>query len=470
MVYSKNSQSLRVKPHYLLYLLAVSLPFAGFPFFNLENRAITWDWIIMLSLIALFWMKVAVSKHPKIPINNLLFWLLVFNIFLIISSIGPLFSGEKNRIVNFATTWPQYVLFSLGLWAVSILRVRPLFVRSLLRLYLMVAAAVALFGLIQVMAAWMFDIDLYLELSHVKYYKSESGYASYLGGLTRASSIFEEPRQFGVFLVIPFFIALRSLWEKPASLKIKLTRWLLCLLFIAGILLSFSISAYIGLVFGILLVSLILYNRWWDAFKTYIWFFLGVIVFLVITQSVSDFSAWEYLTRRFYAFTYGKEVWQFHYEIGGVARYIRGAIFGLKVLAEHPICGIGLNQFRALSLNGYEWVIILPPFALLASVGVFGSMSLISFFFLFIRKACKLRKYSGRYYQFEMDSSLLLVSVSLLLSFVGSGYNYQSSLFWFPIYVAALIIFNVNYWYRDMAQVGNLNLFNKEAKLSPSHV
>jgi len=439
---------LKIRPHYFLYMLAASLPLSAFPFLNFETRAITWDWVVLSVLLLVFFVSVAMGKKVKIPRDEVLLFLFLFNFFLMLSGIRPALSENSKQLLDFLTAWPQYVLFSLAFVVIASLRCQASVVRSILQWYLVVAWVVAMFGIIQAISHWLFRVDLYPRLTHVMYTKSESGYEMYLGGLSRAVSIFEEPRQFGEYLDVAFFTTLMSFqWDPP----IFRHRWMRRTIFSAllvGILLSLSTSAYLGFVIMAILVIGISGTR---LRKRIIMMLLmgltGGLFFAYILKIKFGVSLGGYLAKRFHTLHHAREILELDVELGGIARYIRGTIIALKVAVENPVFGTGVNQSHYW-LSPYESLgpVVMPPFDLLASVGILGTTCFVGFFYALMKRACNIRKQLGEKNRFEIETALGLLGIAVIATLGASWHQYNTSLFWFPVYVATLIIYSMPTW------------------------
>ena len=443
---------MKLKFHHLIYLLILSLPFYGYPLINLQVRAIRWDWAILLLMIGLVTLQVLTAHGFRVYRSKIFVWLGITNIFLLMSSFNPIMSGDYSNIIDFASSWVLYVLNSVVFVIVCCLKVNSDILRKVIKLYLWTALGVCVYGLIQFAGMNLFGWDLYLNFTSVKYEASKSGYAFLLGDVKRATSVFVEPRHFGVYMIVPFFISLLHLvkWDHGIRLFRKGFNRLIVLLFGIGILVSLSLAAFLGFGIALLVFPFISRVSLHRVLPSFMFIVIAGVTSLALVEIIWNIGVMEYVGTRLLPSRYElNHLLDYEIHLGGPPRYVRGAILAFEYLIQHPMTGIGLNQYE--SIVPYD-VIALPPFNLMASIGVFGFSSFVCFMYLLVRSIDSLRRRACPTSSFLLDTALIMVLLTLVNSLFAARYNYPSTMFWFGMSIGGMILFNVRRWEREQQE------------------
>ncbi|HWR26732.1 MAG TPA: hypothetical protein VN316_02535, partial [candidate division Zixibacteria bacterium] len=128
----------------------------------------------------------------------------------------------------------------------------------------------------------------------------------------------------------------------------------------------------------------------------------------------------------------------------GLIRYTRGIDEALNLFASHPVTGVGLNQYY--NYVNQDSAFVLPPFDLLASIGIFGFTSFTLFLVFIMRKISTLRSLvpdKSHIDYYLLSAGLIYLAIVIVKSSTASRFNYPSTLFWFDLSMAGLILYNI---------------------------
>ena len=426
----------------LLVMIVVSLPFYGFPFMSVGIYPIRWDFLLIIAFVLtfLFWKR---DKTTRIHCPKLFGWFAIFQVFLLLSITDPLMTGLDTAVVDSLTTWGQIALYSSFFVAVFHLELNDRWIRGLLRLYVLVAAGVAVFGIGQFVLANVFDSTvLYLEFTNPKYSVARSGYQSRLG-FSRATSVFGEPRHFGAFLLTPFLVVLASL--KLDSLGVfsrTSVRVVAAGVLTTGLVISLSASAFAVAILSIATLPFFLARDPRRILQFYLFTLVGICVGVVLLlASPTGMSPILWTLDRLTLTPYQiKHLFDFQTHIGGgLPLYIRAAAKSVLLVFEHPLVGVGLN--RVENVTGYG-LRMMPPFQLLLSIGLVGFSALVAFVGTFLVGLTRLRLTSpgtARHTRALLGVATLLVTVGMLKYSVGSRFNLANSWIWVELSLAGAI-------------------------------
>lgn len=428
---------------YLIYLLAASLPFYSFALLQFGSRALTLSRLIVVVLLVAFTLDVLRGSVYRLKANNFLKLAMLLNVFLLLSGLEPFLSGNFARIEDFMTTWVLYFGYSLAFIVVCNMRLSLPTVRYSLRIYIGIAVVLALFGIIQTLAFKFAGTDLYFEFAG-------SGYETLLAGMRRATSVFAEPRHLGAFLVGPFLVLSYTLLSR-FTFTIFRSRWITLFSFALvsiGIVFALAFSTFLslsviavlcGIVFGISFRKLIIGS----AFAGSLWAIAEAVVQRVVGVSFTNYVVYERFLNDFRQMS---RFWDFDLYAVSPIRYLRGMYLSLDYSVSHPF-GIGLNQFYTVSEGK---VLILPPFDLLASIGLIGFAVFVMFILTLLRNMWTL-KARVREQSVEAASwlnvGLLLTLGAIVPSLFGSRISYTSVTFWFLLMLAGTIYLRVREGY-----------------------
>jgi len=125
---------------FLLQMFYIFLLVGGFSAFNIGQRGIRLDWIIVMLMSYLFYLKSCITKEP---VKNFL-WFLVLNICVLASCYTPLIKGNSAGLVDFGTKWFQFILGSTLFVICCNLKLKKEDLYKVVRLYVIICEVAAL--------------------------------------------------------------------------------------------------------------------------------------------------------------------------------------------------------------------------------------------------------------------------------------------------------------------------------------
>jgi hypothetical protein len=354
-----------------------------------------------------------------------------------LSGVPVLVNGGTTNIVDFLTTWVQFLLGGLLAYALTHIEVSRAELQRLLRLYVLWAMLLAIVGIVHFALRNVFAVTLALPYLMPIYEPL---------GLYREASIFLEPRHFGNFVLIPMFVSVVYLNSDQLAMSSRPWRnYLPPVILGLGLLLSFSTSAYVMFFVGMFLTLYVVQGGLLESVTTYVGLVVfAVVAFAAVSVMVPRVSPLD-LVITLGRLTLNQYQWNhllnLDVQFYGLARYIRGAYLATILALQHPFLGVGLNQIYNEGYIPQSIGIATPPFALLASVGLIG---FLSFWMMIVRLVgpvlrFKLESDDRRVRQVYLSVSFLLISLPVVLGSAGSRFNYPSSWFWVNLSLGAMI-------------------------------
>jgi hypothetical protein len=433
----------------LLYLLVLSLPFYWIPAVNVRDFPATFaiqiDQVMMVLFVLTFLIYILNEwVDPVIELDSMIKYLLVFNIFIAVSSIAFLFQQGSSGAVDHFTTWAQLLLNSAFFVAVCSLPFNLRELHYILRIYMIVCLIVAALGVAQFILLNAFALgDLYVSSPSVEYATGRSGRFGVLG-IYRATSIFIEARHFGNFLITPLFLGYGSLALDEFRIFDRRVTVACVVLFASGLLLSFSRSAYVVTAMGLCLIPFIVHRGQTKVAKVYFASAGFLTIFLILALLTGNASALESMLNQFILSEYMvNNLFNFDIQWFGVVRYIRGMYLAFVHTLENPLFGVGLNQ--TYSLIEFQLGLVTPPFALLMSIGLPGTIAFGAFLTTIATRTLSIRTQIGgnEFQRSLLTIATLFVILAVLKSVAGSRYNYPGTWFWIDLAIAGAIYYNI---------------------------
>lgn len=433
---------------HLLALLIVTIPLYGYPLLNLNVRAVRLD-MVLFGVVVLFVALQSIKKSGRLCVrmDRFLMLLIAFNVFLALSVIPSVTAVADGNIVDFITTWFQYLIgtaFLVSLCFVDTeLEIRD--VQWLLKWYVLVAVAIAGFGVLQSFVANALGSDLlYLNHWNVRFLTSQSRYYMAGLGLSRATSLFIEPRYLGNFLVTPVILLILSLRDESFDLLKRTDTTVFALILgIGGVVLSFSASAFFVLASMAALYPVI-DRQPLRILRYYAGSLLSIAVAVVLFPEAT--SPLRLTFQRFTLTPYEyQHIFDLSVPLGGLPRYVRGAYLSIETALTNPLLGVGLNQGYT-RIQQHVVFYLLPPLDLMQSIGLVGFGVFALLVATLLRNTWQLAKVADGVNEYESalaKAGFIFVAAVLLKSIPGSRYNYASTWFWFEFTFGCLLYYLV---------------------------
>lgn len=329
----------------LLLALLVAIPFFSFSLLNVRNIPIGRPDILIVFLLVFAFLLSMLNARRTLLLNRAFLWIFWLNVATFLSIVN-LYLRPTFSLIEFATMAGQLFLASVMVLAISNLRVDRVTFLRILQVWLLVAAGVAAYAVYQSFArnlGWPFA---YLDLSNPSYVAQTA--AGQFGGYIRPSSVFFEPSRLGTFLLGPLILAAITLAARRHSSMIFSRRsfhWLVLLTLSAGTLLSFTLTAYLALMFTFIIVVLSSKRKFHVSkpSRIVIGVGIGVVAVVVVFEliGISFLAAFE-------------RVWSVvgtPLGDGSVAERVARVIVTVKIWIDNPVFGVGINQVQFVSGN-----------------------------------------------------------------------------------------------------------------------
>jgi hypothetical protein len=429
----------------LLLALLVAIPFFSFSLLNVRNIPIGRLDILIVFLLVFAFLLSMLTVRRTLLLNRAFLWICWLNVATFLSIVN-LYLRPTFSLLEFVTMAGQLFLASVMILAVSNLRVDRVTFLRILQVWLLVAAGVAAYAVYQSFArnlGWPFA---YLDLSNPSYVARTVG--GQFGGYIRPSSVFFEPSRLGTFLVGPLILAAITLAARRHSSMIFRRRsihWLVLLTLSLGTLLSFTLTAYLALMFALVIVVLSSKVNFHVSrpSKTAFGVGIGIVAVVVVLEliGISFLAAFERVGR-----VVGAPL-----SDGSVAERAARAIVALKIWIDNPLFGVGVNQVQFVSgaysfpswypygNTAFVTTGVLWP-AILSQIGIIG---FIAFAMVFVSSLRMLRSSmkscddpDGRVVSYAFWVILWTITVSVSLTYV-------ELMLWIQLALAHLLANNV---------------------------
>jgi len=270
------------------------------------------------------------------------------------------------------------------------------------------------------------------------------------GRWLRAYGSLSHPNMLGGFLVVGllFLIGLlfdyqRKYYNPPWRINYKLVLSALCLfsslvIITYGLLLSFSRSAWLGLIIAILFIWIVLF---WQKQKRLLWFFLkiNIVILMVVALFVANYG--NLLFSRFDTSS--------RLEAQSITERQVGWQESLDIIQSNPLLGVGLGTYTVslYDLDSSQSSYYYQPvhnvdLLVMSELGIIGwlllTITIIYLLYLIFRK-----------YGREMNTETLLILASfIVLLIIGIFDHYLWSLYFglmFSFLIIGLLVNKINY-------------------------
>jgi O-antigen ligase len=239
-----------------------------------------------------------------------------------------------------------------------------------------------------------------------------------LYGQSRLRGLLVDPNAYGGFLSIIFLLGLYLLIEEKNRNK-KIIYSVICITTFIGIILTFSRSALLGF-----FVGLIIATYFYKELRKY--FFVALCVFVLCLLSYLNKTA-----------TF-KDIVYFLMRPNTIKARLDFIVSGLELFSKHPIFGIGLGSYFAITgviiHNTYIWFLV--------EMGTVGFFILILFLLHILQTNISLIKNLRKTSQdlFSVAVGLFSAILAVLVYGVGIEFLYQRYLWLFFALLQALLV------------------------------
>ncbi|PKL86272.1 MAG: hypothetical protein CVV22_03690 [Ignavibacteriae bacterium HGW-Ignavibacteriae-1] len=439
--------------NFLIILYSITYFFEIFQLFSIGGSGITINDFLSFSIVVAFLIKaVWYGEEFKIPKNPVLTFFLLFCLSTFISGIGPLFRGNPDELAQFFKTTAHFHQTILFAYVLFFIRIDSAVIWKFVRIWLVLSLVVNIFGAYQIVARF-FDLPLaWLDVSNMSMFArgllgtDADSYAQLslqFGNFFRATSIFSEPSALAafnnillIFMLIPFIQTKKFLFKKP------LMNFMVLFWIIVSLIISFSLTGILGVVF-IIGTALIFekYSNLSNFFKSMLYFIPVIIIVEFAILSYNDQGVVSLIWERV------SSVLMFLF--GGKSNFIVGESFGdrfanmgdyFTLWLHYPIFGYGFGC-GYMNYIARNWVF--SDTTLMQVLSELGIVGFIGFFGMFISLFAQSLKFNLKNKQFkDIDPELFkLLRLGLYLSIYYFMYSYISANQIIQIHTYFLLLF-----------------------------
>ena len=379
---------------FLLVILAITVNFEIFQWFNIGSAGVTTsDFITILTTILFLKITLWDGVELKLAKNPAILFYLLFLTATFISGLSPLLSGENIRIIQYFKTILHFH-FTFLIAAVLILyKFENDTWNKFIKVWLVLSIGVNVFGVYQVIAR-AFDLPFaWIELTNASFFSRNQNQVDEFTqlslrfeGFFRATSFFSEPSALGAYnaLTLVFAIIPKFKGFKP-FLKSNGLNNIVIVLCIIGLLLAFSLTG--AAIIAVILFTILVTEKlsvFFRVIKVLPFIIILIIAANMIVENYAGISILELFGKRFgtlgYLLTGGSG---FNHGIEGESIYIRGENFSslLNVWQSSPIIGVGLG-LTYLSPYADGWAF--SDTSIMAVLGELGLIGVIPYVALYI--------------------------------------------------------------------------------------
>ena len=428
-----------MKKLYPLLLYLLTMPFPNIAVFTLAERGVRLDWIVIILMGILLYLSFC-TRNMMIPKSNILRALILVNVAVMASFYVPYVSNIRDYRLDFFTAWVQFLLCNVLFIYCACITLKISEIHRLLRIMLIVQAAVAAFGIIQFAASYA-GIDIRLPNLNPSRVNAGGGYEELLGSVNRAFGTFNEPRQLGSYLISGFVILTAAYLMDYPILRKKKSMLIIFFLIFIGAIATMSLSTYVML--GFLFVAMSIYFHNTKVLKITTYIIIASSAVFIIDVGLFKSVILEYLVKRVSHIDINLFVEQFKYQIyddrAGALLYPTSFREDINIWLSSPLVGVGLNNetyYKTFSRGSWS------VFAILSNTGLIGLGSFIFLYYVIIKKQFLLiQKESCQELKSLAQISYFLLIGQLCATFISGGFC--TTLFWTNLSLTVLILVNL---------------------------
>ena len=420
----------------LVYLYVACLPLLSVSILNVGGRGLgRLDWVMGAMLCAAFCVYWLLGKM-RLSSSHISTCVLIY-LCTVALNLCALFDTRRVQLVDYVTVAAQQLLVGSVFFAISSLPVTQTQLKGILRVWFLVAFAVALYGLYQLPARlydWPFA---YVTLTDPRTAPGGMQTGRTLVGFSQISSVLREPTWLGSYLqgpIVLFGVILLEGRARSILFRSDLTNRACLLVMILALVASVALGTYVAFL-SIVFVVFISNRRLRGPVARVALLLLAVLIvtggLLSSTVGIEFLSAAAYRVRGLLSPLTG---WS-----GGATSFatrMQRAKGALQVWATHPFVGVGINNTHYYS--AYEninsgWI------KLMSTQGLMGvlAMSCVLLSALYgLRKMTRLLGLESWFHPLLVGLFYLVISDSIdtMVTF-----DWASSIRWFTISLANLV-------------------------------
>jgi len=425
----------------LVYLLVLGTPFSIYPVVATSTRGLKPFQFFALLIILLGFVRLC--GGAAVWLNAATKSVLFFCGVALLSLVGFAVSGGTwSNLTDYSSTAVQLFIGAGAVFSVSTLRVERKHLRRLVYVFLGISLVVSIYAMYQSLAR-MYDLPLAYLTIYNPSLSPEEGAKITRGGqfgiFLRPSAFFTEPSRLGQFLLTPTLFSLFLCISSPR----RWNRTYLLLTFIltvSAFILAFSMGAYIAMG-GAVAVGLLMRGVRKYSIRVILTSVGAVVVLSFLFYPILGYflgeMMWVRIVAHLQVFGISDVYTQSPFASTSVGNRLARAQEGFQVWWNHPLLGVGLNNFERFyppDVTGLQSAFVKS----LAEMGILGG---IAFFALAFSSPLALlhewRGMAGWVQSLYVGVGLGLLGRAIWMIVAG---NYLLEFFWLDMVIATLLL------------------------------
>lgn len=439
----------------LIILMFVTIQFYIYQVFDIGGTYGVTSLDIVTGIFYIIFLKKMFWNGEKLNIgwNQGLIFIGMFLLTIIISGITPLRTGNYEFLGQYLKSTVHIFFLCFFTIICASYYLKPEIWTKMIKVWLILSILINLFGIYQ-LPARAFDWPLsWIPITNVsmgmkgKIDVSEIGQLSlHWGNFYRATSIFSEPSALAAYNTITFiFLFIPIVQKNKPFLKSKIINIILWIITLAGLILTFSLTGVVGVLF--MIMGIILFENFRKIISL-----MKIIVIIILLFIISDIFVTSYagisLSGLFMkriegiisndsVMNRGTEGESFFYRLDNLKTSVR-------VWEKHPFIGTGLGlTYSDKDENMYYSVSSIA--AALAELGIFGFLTFLFLFISIFNVSLKFIIHPDQFKSLSDDEKRLMgltfyLMINLFIDNFVSGNNLSTSSLWVPLGMVLAII------------------------------
>ncbi len=351
-------------------------------------------------LFYLYFIKRIIWNGDKLIIgwHKAVYFFIGLFIAVLLSGITPLLSGSSTNLLQFLKTSIHIIFLGFFVFIAVSYPIKTETWTNVIKMWLIMSIIINIFGIYQIPArafdlpfAWLDFTNISMGVRGTINIEEIKQLSLHWGNFFRATSIFPEPSALASFNVVIFtFLLIPYIQKTKAFFKSKILNIILFITTLAGLFLTFSMTAFVGVFLVITGIFLL------ESFRRLVPLIIilissVLIIFLTdsIVKSFADVSVAELFQNRIEGIWHYGSVKSEGMEGESIYGRMNTAERSINIWKKHPIngCGIGLTAYDK------EEDIYFSDFSSLTALAETGLIGFISLTGMFIA----LMVISGKY-------------------------------------------------------------------------